>query len=63
MGVTDQTEMAVDKIASSRLSTSLAGTQLSQSDAITWGIDCFTLSEQKAQYYQKFLGNDLHSAV
>ena len=45
MGVTDQTEMAVEKMTSYRFSTSLPGTQLSQSDAIAYDIDGFTLSE------------------
>jgi hypothetical protein len=66
MGVTDQTEMALEQTASSRLSTSdasLPRTQQSQSDAITNDIVGFTLSKQKTEYYQKFLVNHLHSAV
>ena len=66
MGVTDQTEMALEQMASSRLSTSvesLPRTQHSQSDAITNDTDGFTLSKHKSVYYQKFLVNHLHSAV
>jgi hypothetical protein len=49
MGVTEQTEMALEKMASSRLSTSdesLPQTQQSQSDAITNDTIGFTLSKQ-----------------
>jgi len=66
MGVTVQTEMALEQMASSRLSTSdksLPRTQQSQSDAITNDTVGFTLSKQKSEYYQKFLVNHLHSAV
>jgi len=57
MGVTDQTEMALEQMASFRLSTSdesLPQTQQSQSDVITNDTVGFTLSKQKSEYYQKF---------
>jgi len=66
MGITDQTEMALEQMASFRLSTldkSLPRTQQSQSDVITNDNVGFTLSKQKSEYYQKFLVNHLHSAV
>jgi hypothetical protein len=52
MGVTDQTEMVLEQMASSRLSTSeesLPRTQQSQSDAITNDTVGFTLSKQKSE--------------
>jgi len=63
MGVTDQTQMALEQMESSRLCTSdesLPLTQQSQSDAITNDTVGFTLSKQKSEYYQKFLVNHLH---